>query len=166
LRGRAGVRDWDHNVKEPLPSENRRATRLLRAPGRRRRLVLLFVAAAPLAVMAFILLTQPFWAFSVLERVFPAMIFRVETDDMVVPLSFDDGPDDVHTARVLEVLARHGAHATFFMIGDRAGGRQEIARGGARRSSVPYARRATRWAITTSPSGPPCARRTSASLPT
>lgn len=94
----------------------------------RRRRAALIAALSPLFGTAFIVLAQPLWAFSVLSRVFPGMLFRVETDAMEVALSFDDGPDDTHTARVLEVLARHRAHATFFMIGDRAVGRQDIVR--------------------------------------
>jgi cellulose synthase/poly-beta-1,6-N-acetylglucosamine synthase-like glycosyltransferase/peptidoglycan/xylan/chitin deacetylase (PgdA/CDA1 family) len=36
-----------------------------------------------------------------------------------IALTFDDGPDPVWTPRILEVLARHRAHATFFVIGSR-----------------------------------------------
>jgi len=32
-------------------------------------------------------------------------------------LTYDDGPNDPHTLRLLEVLARHEVHATFFLIG-------------------------------------------------
>lgn len=32
-------------------------------------------------------------------------------------LSFDDGPSPTHTPRLLELLAQHGARATFFLIG-------------------------------------------------
>ncbi len=32
-------------------------------------------------------------------------------------LTFDDGPNDPHTLHLLDVLARHNVHATFFMIG-------------------------------------------------
>jgi len=32
-------------------------------------------------------------------------------------LTYDDGPNDPHTFRLLEVLARHNVHATFFLIG-------------------------------------------------
>lgn len=35
-------------------------------------------------------------------------------------LTFDDGPDPVTTPAVLDVLARHKALATFFVLGDRA----------------------------------------------
>ncbi|HXJ85789.1 MAG TPA: polysaccharide deacetylase family protein [Candidatus Binatia bacterium] len=32
-------------------------------------------------------------------------------------LTYDDGPNDPHTLRLLEVLIRHNVHATFFLIG-------------------------------------------------
>src|SRR5438552_11055118 len=32
-------------------------------------------------------------------------------------LTYDDGPNDPHTLRVLEVLAKHNVKATFFLIG-------------------------------------------------
>jgi peptidoglycan/xylan/chitin deacetylase (PgdA/CDA1 family) len=32
-------------------------------------------------------------------------------------LTFDDGPNDQHTLKLLDVLAKHNVHATFFMIG-------------------------------------------------
>jgi peptidoglycan-N-acetylglucosamine deacetylase len=32
-------------------------------------------------------------------------------------LTFDDGPNDPHTLRLLDVLAKHNVHATFFLIG-------------------------------------------------
>ncbi|MEV6975758.1 polysaccharide deacetylase family protein [Kitasatospora sp. NPDC093806] len=34
-----------------------------------------------------------------------------------VALTFDDGPDPVHTRQVLEILDRYGARATFFCVG-------------------------------------------------
>src|SRR5215475_10631062 len=34
-----------------------------------------------------------------------------------IALTFDDGPNDPHTLRLLDVLARYGAKATFFLIG-------------------------------------------------
>jgi|HubBroStandDraft_2_1064218.scaffolds.fasta_scaffold00805_12 peptidoglycan/xylan/chitin deacetylase (PgdA/CDA1 family) len=42
-------------------------------------------------------------------------------------LTFDDGPNDPHTFRLLEVLARHNAKATFFLIGRYAKQRPDIA---------------------------------------
>ena len=43
-------------------------------------------------------------------------------------LTYDDGPNDPHTLRLLEVLARHEVRATFFMIGRFVAEKPEIAR--------------------------------------
>jgi len=43
-------------------------------------------------------------------------------------LTYDDGPNDPHTLRLLEVLAKHSVHATFFLIGRYVQQRPEIAR--------------------------------------
>lgn len=37
-----------------------------------------------------------------------------------VALTFDDGPDPLHTPKVLEILKKHNAHATFFVVGQHA----------------------------------------------
>lgn len=43
-------------------------------------------------------------------------------------LTYDDGPNDPHTLRLLEVLARHNVTATFFLIGRYVRQRPDIAR--------------------------------------
>jgi len=43
-------------------------------------------------------------------------------------LTFDDGPNDPHTLRLLEVLAKHEVRATFFLIGEYAKKRPDIVR--------------------------------------
>jgi peptidoglycan/xylan/chitin deacetylase (PgdA/CDA1 family) len=40
--------------------------------------------------------------------------------DTELALTFDDGPDPIHTPLVLDLLERHGHRATFFVIGARA----------------------------------------------
>ena len=45
-----------------------------------------------------------------------------------IALTYDDGPNDPHTLRLLEVLARHDVKATFFMIGRFVRQRPDIAR--------------------------------------
>lgn len=47
-------------------------------------------------------------------------IREVETDGPFVALTFDDGPDEYHTPRILDVLARYDAKATFFVLAQRA----------------------------------------------
>lgn len=43
-------------------------------------------------------------------------------------LTYDDGPNDPHTQHLLEVLARHNVHATFFLIGRYVQQRPDIVR--------------------------------------
>ena len=50
----------------------------------------------------------------------PQALTRVVTEQPVIALTFDDGPDPVYTPRLLDILAAHRARATFFMIGARA----------------------------------------------
>jgi peptidoglycan/xylan/chitin deacetylase (PgdA/CDA1 family) len=45
-----------------------------------------------------------------------------------IALTYDDGPNDPHTLRLLEVLATHGARATFFLIGKFVAERPDIVR--------------------------------------
>lgn len=45
-----------------------------------------------------------------------------------IALTYDDGPNDPHTLRLLEVLAKHEVRATFFMIGRYVRERPDIAR--------------------------------------
>jgi len=45
-----------------------------------------------------------------------------------IALTFDDGPNDPHTLKLLEVLDKHRVRATFFMIGRYVRERPDIAR--------------------------------------
>ena len=91
---------------------------------RRRGLWLAFPALAALFVVGY----QPVAAFGVLEALFPRVVWRVESAQPLVGLSFDDGPSPDNTAAVLDILARHQARATFFLIGTRAAAHPELVR--------------------------------------
>lgn len=45
------------------------------------------------------------------------VVCRVETDQKLVALTFDDGPTDLGVNAVLPVLDHYGAKATFFLVG-------------------------------------------------
>ena len=45
-----------------------------------------------------------------------------------IALTYDDGPNDPHTLKLLEVLAKHNVQATFFMIGRYVQQRPDIVR--------------------------------------
>ncbi len=53
-------------------------------------------------------------------------ITHVATREPAVALTFDDGPDPIATPWLLEVLAAHGAKATFFMVGKAAARQPEL----------------------------------------
>lgn len=53
---------------------------------------------------------------------------RLDTDEKVVALTFDDGPHPTLTPRVLEILREHGVKATFFLIGKWAREHPDIAK--------------------------------------
>ena len=56
----------------------------------------------------------------------PTVCCSRETDEPVVALTFDDGPHPELTNGVLDVLARHEARATCFLIGDRVIGNEQV----------------------------------------
>ncbi len=53
-------------------------------------------------------------------------VTHVITEDTVAALTFDDGPNREYTPRVLEILERHQARATFFMLGVAASKHRDI----------------------------------------
>ena len=55
-------------------------------------------------------------------------ISHVTTNEPIVALTFDDGPHPLFTPKLLQVLAKHRADATFFMLGTMARRHPEIVR--------------------------------------
>jgi peptidoglycan-N-acetylglucosamine deacetylase len=53
-------------------------------------------------------------------------VMRVNTDDPVVALTYDDGPEPAETTGLLDVLAERGVRATFFVLSDRAEAHPEL----------------------------------------
>jgi peptidoglycan/xylan/chitin deacetylase (PgdA/CDA1 family) len=51
---------------------------------------------------------------------------RFETEGREVWLTIDDGPDEKDTPRILDLLDRHRARATFFVVGERAARHPEL----------------------------------------
>ena len=80
---------------------------------------MLLVLGGVLLAATAVVVAQPLWAFDALAWAMPRIVWRIETTEPLVALSFDDGPAP-DTPQVLEILSKHRAHATFFLIGDRA----------------------------------------------
>ena len=54
------------------------------------------------------------------SNIYLKTLCRAKTTERVVALTFDDGPNEVTTPRVLDVLKRYGVQATFFVVGQSA----------------------------------------------
>jgi len=82
-------------------------------------LLFLNIGLAPLPLAIFVLICCITPLFPRLSFFLP-IISRGKKGAKGVALTFDDGPDPEVTPRVLELLARHGVPATFFVTGARA----------------------------------------------
>lgn len=47
------------------------------------------------------------------------VVWNVSTDQKLVALTFDDGPNPVYTPQILDILQQYDAKATFFVLGKR-----------------------------------------------
>lgn len=56
------------------------------------------------------------------------MIWEVHTNQKVIALTFDDGPDPSETDQILKVLSQYHAKCTFFAIGKRIAAYPEVAK--------------------------------------
>ncbi len=63
-------------------------------------------------------LSQPQWMFRVVSQLRPGALFFVNTDDPVIALTIDDGPQLETTEAILTLLERHRVKATFFVLSD------------------------------------------------
>ncbi|MCD9023080.1 polysaccharide deacetylase family protein [Cohnella silvisoli] len=63
-----------------------------------------------------------FYAFlpALISRIFGFRVFTRGNTDKEIALTFDDGPDPIYTPKLLGLLKRHGAKATFFVVGENA----------------------------------------------
>ncbi|HET6568147.1 MAG TPA: polysaccharide deacetylase family protein [Rhodothermales bacterium] len=55
-----------------------------------------------------------------MARFLPDLLWRVDTPSRTAFLTFDDGPTDVLTQPILDVLERYAARACFFLVGSHA----------------------------------------------
>ncbi|GIO55787.1 polysaccharide deacetylase family protein [Paenibacillus rhizosphaerae] len=69
-----------------------------------------------------------FYAFipGLITRIFGFRVFRRGITEHEYALTFDDGPDSVYTPKLLDLLKRYNAKATFFVVGSHAEQHPEI----------------------------------------
>ena len=83
------------------------------------------VGASVLLTFGVALWLKPEWLIAHLRKQSPEVIYSVETDEKVVALTIDDGPDSFGSPRILDILDKYDAHATFFLISAHIPGNEE-----------------------------------------
>ena len=81
--------------------------------------LVVFFAPDPWLILQFILPSQ---------QAFGPALTAFATSRKEVWLTIDDGPDPASTPQLLELLARHGARATFFVVGRQVAKHPDLAR--------------------------------------
>jgi peptidoglycan/xylan/chitin deacetylase (PgdA/CDA1 family) len=78
----------------------------------------LVAAARATAVGVSALGVAAYWTgFRPRSQLFGSFPYAVETEERVVALSFDDGPNEPYTSRLLDTLDHYDVKATFFQVG-------------------------------------------------
>ncbi|HYP43753.1 MAG TPA: polysaccharide deacetylase family protein [Propionibacteriaceae bacterium] len=76
------------------------------------------MSAAAAAGGAFVAASVAYWAaFGSRSQLFGAFPYEGDTDRKVVALTFDDGPNEPYTSRLLDTLQDREVPATFFQVG-------------------------------------------------
>ena len=57
---------------------------------------------------------------SLTKYLFPSLVWKKNTDQKKIWITFDDGPDEKVTPYLIDVLGKFGIKATFFIIGNQA----------------------------------------------
>ncbi len=65
-------------------------------------------------------------SFSISSGIYVRAFCRKHTKAKLIALTFDDGPHPVYTPQVLDVLKQYNVKATFFVIGERITGNEDI----------------------------------------
>jgi peptidoglycan-N-acetylglucosamine deacetylase len=87
---------------------------------------ILATLGALLAGAGTIIWTAPDWFVDAVAERHPGCLYRVSTQEPVLALTVDDGPDPGSTPSILRELRKHGARATFFLISGRASNRERL----------------------------------------
>lgn len=90
-------------------------------------LLLLIILVLPLALLYLVYLPPP-WLIHALSSRYPGILFHISTVKPILALTIDDAPSGTSTAAILEVLRANDTHATFFVIGSYAEGREAVLR--------------------------------------
>ncbi len=73
-----------------------------------------------------VLFFQPLFLLRFASSIIPDVVYFKQTDQKLIALTIDDGPNRITTTKILDVLDKYGAKATFFVIGENIQGNEDI----------------------------------------
>lgn len=86
-----------------------------------------FLAIVGAIALSILLFDRVLWPNRYLApAVFGDAVYKVETSEKLVALTFDDGPDPRYTEQISQILVDAGAKGTFFVMGEHAVQHPEI----------------------------------------
>ncbi len=73
-----------------------------------------------------VLMFKPSWLLNRLSAHSPEVLYSVQTLELILALTIDDGPDPSTTPRILDLLLEYDAVATFFLLSDHIPGNEAL----------------------------------------
>jgi len=89
-------------------------------------LTLILVITCLILLIFFLVWIQPEWLISSLQQSSPEVLYAVKTDEPVMALTIDDGPDANSSPLILDILKQYNAKATFFLISEHIPGNEGV----------------------------------------
>ncbi len=83
----------------------------------------IFIFLVPIAAYSLILL---YGCYYISSNFFIDVVCSLKTNEKVVAITFDDGPDTGNTPQILKELKKHGTQAAFFFIGHKIESNRDI----------------------------------------
>jgi peptidoglycan/xylan/chitin deacetylase (PgdA/CDA1 family) len=84
------------------------------------------ILLALVILIILVLFFQPRFILSIAQAMIPGVFYFVPTNEKIIALSIDDGPDNITTMAILSILEGYDAHATFFIISSKVKGNESI----------------------------------------
>jgi len=89
-------------------------------------LTLILVITGLILVIFSLVWIQPVWLISSLQESSPEVLYAVKTNEPVIALTIDDGPDAFSSPLILDILKKYNAKATFFLISEHIPGNEDV----------------------------------------
>jgi len=87
----------------------------------------IFIVITGLILLLFLFLwLQPEWVIAGLQQSSPEVLYAVKTNEPVIALTIDDGPDAESSPLIMDLLKQYNAKATFFLITEHIPGNEDV----------------------------------------